>query len=60
MDMEKELFLDKMERYIRSMNEVPVSRVSLPAEELAKLIDYARKGECDYDLGKENATGNLE
>ncbi len=54
MDREKELFLDKMERYIRSMNEVPVDRVSLPAEELAQLIAFARKGECDYDLGKEN------
>jgi hypothetical protein len=36
-----QMFLEKMVRYTRSMNEVPVDRVSIPAADLLRLIKMA-------------------
>ncbi len=36
-----QVFLEKMARYTRSMNEVPVDRVSIPAADLLRLIELA-------------------
>lgn len=44
-----QMFLEKMARYVRSMNEVPVDRVSIPAADLLRLINMAtsRMLRCD-------------
>ena len=36
-----QMFLEKMARYTRSMNGVPVDRVSIPAADLLRLIRLA-------------------
>lgn len=40
-EADNQVFLEKMARYTRSMNEVPVDRVSIPTADLLRLINMA-------------------
>lgn len=58
------LFMDKMARYTRSANGVPVARVSIPATDLTRLIELIQTvhkteeklaGQCDVTTSIPNA-----